>query len=531
MDDWASLGKIVAISGDQPLHAGNLKKALDSMTVANIPMLAEQLCAAATPTVDDQRLQILDRVFAFARRAVENGQRHNIYGGLARIAGKLASSGLFVPNASVFLRLIMERYATCPEEAGQAETAFDAILAGVSPKDKSLADESAMTLSCQMPRLKKEHREKVIRAVKALPKGFLKESLPPSLEDYHRIVTKAEDMMDVPDLIPEEHWSMVSVHSHKGGVGKTTIALLLALELASDDNRVCLVDCDDEGPSLIQSVPHSTTENAEASFLSDWICSDDTELPVGLDRDCPLESMEGKLSCIFSSPIATDLARLDEFQRGKSPPRGDYSYLQHRVTRLIRELICVHDFDCVVLDTAPGLAHFSLDVLMSTLNVGGSQVFVMRPRMGDVAQFCIDTDWLGHLYDRKDQLERTAAVVNFTRVAEDGTEAMDVLDPEVVAAALGEWPGFGLLMERFFASGSSEKTLQRHVAASLGLFKEHAGRLSEMEVLRHVDALDRPRKKSQAETILADPTLRKLGRKILSRIGWQPKDRLPRGTA
>jgi len=60
--------------------------------------------------------------------------------------------------------------------------------------------------------------------------------------------------------------SIVAVASGKGGVGKSTVAVNLALGLAAEGNRVGLLDCDIYGPSVprmmgINGRPESTEDN------------------------------------------------------------------------------------------------------------------------------------------------------------------------------------------------------------------------------------------------------------------------------
>ena len=53
---------------------------------------------------------------------------------------------------------------------------------------------------------------------------------------------------------------LVSVHSHKGGAGKTALVLMMARHLAEHGKKVCLVDLDFLGtgvwPTIKASLPH-----------------------------------------------------------------------------------------------------------------------------------------------------------------------------------------------------------------------------------------------------------------------------------
>src|SRR4051812_31655290 len=63
--------------------------------------------------------------------------------------------------------------------------------------------------------------------------------------------------------------NIVTVHSRKGGVGKSTIALSSGLQLAARGKRVALVEMDTQGCGLNQYLRLAGEWKADGSDLSD----------------------------------------------------------------------------------------------------------------------------------------------------------------------------------------------------------------------------------------------------------------------
>ncbi|MCG2775879.1 MAG: AAA family ATPase [Desulfobacterales bacterium] len=372
-----------------------------------------------------------------------------------------------------------------------------------------------------MPSLTPSERQRFIKAVKKLPTKLFPDIFTPSLEHYDKIVTKAEKAISKRRLKLNKPWSVISVHSHKGGVGKTTMAIALAAELAKAKKRVCLVDCDDEGPSLYQSFQIADKKHINVLFLIDWFRANANHIPSGLiQRISIIQNKQKKLSlsCIPSSFIDIDIGLLDELQHGERVRDGNYTSVQNLLEKLIQILIKEKKFDCVVIDNGPGLAHFALDVLMATLGVGGSNVFVLRPRVTDICQLCIDYDWLWFLRKKEEQLGRNAVVFNAVSTTMEGDRTIDLTNGQEIADQLEEWPQFDVYTDRYFSYYSARSRLSEHIKEIIDLLKNNIIEIPAIDVLRHADEFYKP-SKSHAEIIIAE--IGGEAKSILSNFGFK----------
>jgi MinD-like ATPase involved in chromosome partitioning or flagellar assembly len=180
---------------------------------------------------------------------------------------------------------------------------------------------------------------------------------------------------------------VISVHSGKGGVGKSVITLALAINLARKGKKVCIVDCDDEGPCLHFYIKVDPDKQKNCMFFSDWFCRKEYQktIPQSLIQPMILPSskkfpIKHTIQVIPGSFHPADIDRLDKFQRGKRPSNGYYYENQKILRNLFSKLIVDEGFDFIIVDTSPGNAHLSYDVLMSVIGLGGAAVFATRPR-------------------------------------------------------------------------------------------------------------------------------------------------------
>ncbi|MBX6351230.1 MAG: P-loop NTPase, partial [Clostridia bacterium] len=109
---------------------------------------------------------------------------------------------------------------------------------------------------------------------------------------------------------------VVAVTGGKGGVGKSTFALNLALAWAQDDRRVVLVDAD-LGLGTIEVMVDRTPER----HLGDWLAGeaglDEVSLPLTRGAEL-LASGSGQfaLASLSGEEVAEALARIRDWARG-----------------------------------------------------------------------------------------------------------------------------------------------------------------------------------------------------------------------
>jgi chromosome partitioning protein len=125
--------------------------------------------------------------------------------------------------------------------------------------------------------------------------------------------------------------NVITVTNHKGGVGKTTVAVNLAAALAESGARVLVIDLDGQGNTSVyamddQAIKRRTHGGAEQLF--------DSPETLAIER-----SMMG-FDLLFGHLL---LSRLDE---------GVYS--MEDALRL-RDYVRALDYDAIVIDTPPGM--------------------------------------------------------------------------------------------------------------------------------------------------------------------------------
>lgn len=510
MSDWKLLEKIVSKLEEGVPDANAIQEALDDLNTVKMSTLTRELCKDKSDE-GDQRISLFSRLFRMVKHALEIGMRHTAIGFLPRHCKKLAEEGVFVPDALAFLQEILNRYAGNKDESREAAEAFEGLLAGVNKKNIDLAKASMLILSALIPRLHEIERTSLLKKIDELPARFRKKTLIPTLKKYCEIIDRAEKSITSEKCNVKYPWEVLSVHSHKGGVGKTLISTALAVELASQgNNRVCLVDCDDEGPSLFNMLPFQDKNIKDVMFFVDWFCSPIRKFPL---EKIPEISVNGNtIHCIPGSFLAIDITRLDERQRGRRPQGALYTYGQYRIAQLIKQLKDDLKFDCVVLDTGPGMAHLALDVLMATLSVGGSQIFVMRPRTVDIAQFCTEWDWLYSL-KRKG---KSSVVINFTD-PDRKNSSLDLADGEELAKQINKSPQFRIFNNRLFGSSGIKDQLT-DIIVDIWDKKTTVHKLPENIKLRHAEDISKYPQNETVKVICKDDAITKLTRDILKAL-------------
>lgn len=146
---------------------------------------------------------------------------------------------------------------------------------------------------------------------------------------------------------------IITVHSYKGGTGKTLIAVNLAMIYASRGKNVCLLDLDFRAPSL-----SSTFKNKKQYWINDYldkICKIDRVL----NDYTPNYIEEGKLFVGLANPSTEAIREMASKNR-----KWEMEALG-RIINLKTSLLDKGLFDYVIIDSSPGIQYSSINAIIA----------------------------------------------------------------------------------------------------------------------------------------------------------------------
>lgn len=140
----------------------------------------------------------------------------------------------------------------------------------------------------------------------------------------------------------------LAIHSSKGGTGKTSIAINLAVAFASAGKDTCLMDMDLRGPSLC-SMFKPETHFWINDFLSGKCNLKDTLTDIKKDM-----GTRGHLYLSFSNPDIVEIR--DLISRDRSWQAGALKALMNGKKELAEQKV-----DVLIFDTSPGVEYESIN--------------------------------------------------------------------------------------------------------------------------------------------------------------------------
>jgi MinD-like ATPase involved in chromosome partitioning or flagellar assembly len=158
---------------------------------------------------------------------------------------------------------------------------------------------------------------------------------------------------------------IISVHSYRGGTGKSNLTANLAFTLVSKGYRVAVVDTDIQSPGIhvLFKLKQKELSHSLNEFL--WGKCEISDVAV----EVPCQSNEGKLFVVPSSTNTGDIARIinDGY---------DVEVLSEGFNQLCTNL----NLDFLLIDTHPGLNE---ETLLS-IAVSDQLLIIMRPDQQDL---------------------------------------------------------------------------------------------------------------------------------------------------
>jgi septum site-determining protein MinD len=197
---------------------------------------------------------------------------------------------------------------------------------------------------------------------------------------------------------------IISIHSFRGGTGKSNMAANVATLLAAAGQRIGVVDTDIQSPGI--HVLFGMNQETMSRSLNDYLWGRCEIAAAAYDVTSSLdEGLAGRVFLIPSSSNASDIARVmhDGY---------DVGLLNDGFRKLIREL----ELDALIIDTHPGLNE---ETLLS-IAVCEALAIVMRPDQQDYEGTSVAVS-----VARKLSVPRMVLVVNNTPTAFDFAEVKE----------------------------------------------------------------------------------------------------------
>jgi septum site-determining protein MinD len=209
---------------------------------------------------------------------------------------------------------------------------------------------------------------------------------------------------------------IISIHSFRGGTGKSNMTANVATLLAADGQRIGVVDTDIQSPGI--HVLFGMSQETMTRSLNDYLWGRCEIGAAAYDVTSSLdERLAGRVFLIPSSSNPSDIARV--MQDGY-----DVGLLNEGVRSLMREL----ELDALIIDTHPGLNE---ETLLS-IAICEALAIVMRPDQQDYEGTSVAVS-----VARKLRVPRMVLVVNNTPTAFDFAEVKERVEKtyecEVVA--------------------------------------------------------------------------------------------------
>jgi MinD-like ATPase involved in chromosome partitioning or flagellar assembly len=146
---------------------------------------------------------------------------------------------------------------------------------------------------------------------------------------------------------------IMTLHSYKGGTGKTLLSVNLAMIYASRGKNVCLLDMDLRAPSLT-----SAFKNDKKYWVNDYL-NRSCEIDKVLNDCTPNYVKEGKLFVGLANPSTKAIREMTA--KNRKWEMEALGRLLNLKTSLLDEML----FDYVILDSSPGLQYSSINAIVA----------------------------------------------------------------------------------------------------------------------------------------------------------------------
>jgi cellulose biosynthesis protein BcsQ len=160
----------------------------------------------------------------------------------------------------------------------------------------------------------------------------------------------------------------LSIMSHKGGVGKTSIAVNIAVYLAKAGNNVCLLENDLQGPSL------NTWWKPKATWLNDYLL-ESASIEDCLQNLSSMLDLPGKLLVGFADPTPESIQR-----NIRTDQKDSMKMLQNliKAKRMLNE--DPYEVEYLINDCSPGIGYSAVNAMLAA----DSSLFIVKLSNADI---------------------------------------------------------------------------------------------------------------------------------------------------
>lgn len=161
----------------------------------------------------------------------------------------------------------------------------------------------------------------------------------------------------------------LAILSHKGGVGKSSIAVNLAVHLAKTGKNTCLLDNDFHGPSIITFFQ----KDKKLKWLNEYLLGNES-IDNCLQDFSPSLNLTGKLWVGFADPTPESIQNLIRIDQKTS-----IKMLQSLI-KMKKKLRDTYKIEYLVIDCSPGTGYSTVNVMLTT----DSSLFIVKLSNADI---------------------------------------------------------------------------------------------------------------------------------------------------
>lgn len=162
----------------------------------------------------------------------------------------------------------------------------------------------------------------------------------------------------------------LAILSHKGGVGKSSIAVNIAVHLAKAGKRVCLLDNDFHGPSIMTFFQ----KDPNVCYLNEYLLGNEP-MENCLQNVAPSLNLPGKLWVGYADPTPESIQNLIRIDQKTS-----IKMLQNLIKLKKGFKDKPYEIEYMIVDCSPGTGYSTVNVMLAT----DSSLFIVKLSNADL---------------------------------------------------------------------------------------------------------------------------------------------------